>query len=124
MSDWINYCGGSRPALLRLADLDFGEPRKSASGGREGGLGTVELAILKALKSRAHVATDMLPAIVAHFEAKQEWNTRAGEIIYRYPDVAPAELARVRASLSRALKTLMHKGLITRSGRQIVLVHN
>ena len=81
VSDWINYCGGSRPALLRLADLDFGEPRKSASGGREGGLGTVELAILKALKSRAHVATDMLPAIVAHFEAKQEWNTRAGAML-------------------------------------------
>ncbi|HEY7552562.1 MAG TPA: toprim domain-containing protein [Hyphomicrobiaceae bacterium] len=124
VSDWLMN-GGSVGDLLQAARVpDFFKPAKGApplpkADPTKVPLGTVEAAIVTALAQAAHrsLTTDALPMLVAGLPGEEAWNASAKEPIVRYRDVPKAELAKVRAGISRALGSLARRGLVEKTGR-------
>ncbi|HEY1243252.1 MAG TPA: toprim domain-containing protein [Hyphomicrobiaceae bacterium] len=131
VSDWLAN-GGKRDDLLQAARVpDFFRPTRAAPPPRNADptktlLGSMEKAILAAIHSAEHrsLTTDALPMLVAGLTGEQAWNARAREPIIRYREVPKAELAKARAGISRALGSLMRRGLVEKTGRWVRLARS
>ena len=120
VSDWLANGG-------KVKVPDFFKPTRGAArpadaeNGKAAELGTIEAAILAAIDRAEHrsLTTDRLPMLIAGLAGEEAWNARAHEPIIRYRDVPKAELAKARAGISRALGSLLRRGLIAKSGRRV-----
>lgn len=125
VSWWLEH-GGKVDDLLQAARVpSFFKPVKGAppapAKAKRPEPGSVEAAILAAIDAAEHrsVTTDALPLLVARLPGEAAWNARAREPIIRYRDVPKAELAKARAGISRALRSLVRRGLIAKAGRRV-----
>jgi hypothetical protein len=127
VSDWLAH-GGRFEDLLKAAQVPaFFRPARAAPApasapSAASPLGRLEMALLEALRRAEHgsLRTDALPMLVAGLAGQEGWNARGKEPITRYPHVDRRELAKARASISRALRGLLRRGLAARTGARYV----